>query len=194
MWTPLAVLLLSLLIGRQTPAPPPTASWTQTDPSNDVWQRDLADGTREFIALPHPPSVVKQTPGLGAAWGGRIERDGTLSNWFTLQFMGQTARGVEVALRRGLASEQSRRSFRNAEQACSRPELPVCHAHAIMWALLDGDGAFQGAGTRTVLSNPPFSIGLSVTDGGVRASAPDLTLTFEDGPSPTQLKLTLARP
>jgi hypothetical protein len=172
----------------------PTASWTQTDPSNDVWQLDLEDGTQEFIALPHPPYVEKQTAGLGAAWGARIERNGTLSNWFTLQFMGQTARGVEVALRRGLASERSRRSFRNAEQACSRPELPVCRAHAIMWALLDGDGAFQGPGTRTVLSNRPLSIGLKVTDRGVPTSAPDLTLTFEDGLSPTQLKLTLARP
>ena len=190
------MLILFVLIGRLTTAQSSTAAWTEVDAPNDVWQRVLEDGTQEFIALPHPPYVVTQTAGLGAAWGGRIEHDGTLSDWFTLQYMGLTARGVEVAMRRGVASEGSRRSFRNADQACSRPELPVCRAHAIILALLEGDGAYNGPGTRTVLSNRPFSIALRVSDQGASTSSPDLTLTFDDAraPAPIRLRLLLARP
>ena len=201
--TPLVVLILLTMSGRLTPAQPSTLSWTEIDAPNDVWGRDLEGGTQEFIALPHPPSVF--SGGQGAAWGGRIERDGTLSYWFTVQYVGRTALGVEVVLRRGVAMERSKRSFRNADQACSRPELPAlaalerlrqgsaCRARAIMLALLDGDGAFVGPGTRTVLSNRPFSFGLRVVDSRVPTSAPDLTLTFEDAP-PTAFRLRLTRP
>ena len=98
------MLILLVLIGRLTPAQPSTAAWTEVDAPNDVWQRGLEDGTQEFIALPHPPYAMTQTAGLGAAWGGRIEHDDTLSNWFTLQYMGLTTRGVEVVMRRGVAS------------------------------------------------------------------------------------------
>ena len=167
------MLILLVLIGRLTRGQPSTAAWTEVDAPNDVWQRGLEDGAQEFIALPHPPYVMTRTAGQGAAWGGRIEHDRTLSNWFTLQYMGLSTRGVEVVMRRGVASERTRRSFRNADPACSRPELPVCRAHAIMWGLLDGDGAaYAGPGTRTVLSNRPFSIALRVSDQGASPSSP----------------------
>lgn len=89
------MLILLVLIGRLTRGQPSTAAWTEVDAPNDVWQRGLEDGAQEFIALPHPPYVMTRTAGQGAAWGGRIEHDRTLSNWFTLQYMGLSTRGVE---------------------------------------------------------------------------------------------------
>ena len=92
------MLILLVLIGRLTRGQPSTAAWTEVDAPNDVWQRGLEDGAQEFIALPHPPYVMTRTAGQGAAWGGRIEHDRTLSNWFTLQYMGLSTRGVEVVM------------------------------------------------------------------------------------------------
>ena len=78
--------LVTMSIARLTAAQPATTQWTEVDHANDVWQRDLEDGSHEFIALPHTPYVVTNAPGSGAAWGGRTEDDGTLSNWFTVQW------------------------------------------------------------------------------------------------------------
>jgi len=193
------VMLISVAamsIVRLTPAQTPTTRWTVVDHENDVWQRDLEDGSHEFISLPHPPYVLTATSGLGAAWGGRIDHDGTIADWFTLQYMGLTNRGIEVAMRRGVASERSRHAFQGADHACLPSGLSVCRARAIMWALLDGDGPYDGPGTRTVLSNRPFSIGLSVSGEVDRPVRPDLILTFDDArtSSLSQLRLTLARP
>src|SRR5260221_1217172 len=106
----LIAIVLPMLTVPRAPIQSSQSSWSEADRLNNVWQLDLQDGSHEFIALPHPPTVF--SVGMGAAWGGHIvEPSGALSRWFTLQYAGRTAVGVEVVLRQGPANERSRSSF-----------------------------------------------------------------------------------
>src|SRR5438132_7248529 len=178
----LIAIVLAILTVPLAPIQSSQSSWIEADRPNNAWQLDLQDGSQELIALPHPPKVF--SVGMGAAWGGHIEPGGDFSRWFTLQYAGRTADGVEVVLRQGPANERSRSSFRNTDKGCARPEQavnkPVCRAQGIMYALLEGGDAFGGPGMRTMLPNAPYTIPLRIADPPTLTQAPALMLRFED--------------
>src|SRR4051794_31079098 len=108
----MAALVIVAIAGDVPSAQPPRGEWVEVDAKNNVWQIDQRDGSQDFICLPTPARLTG--PGNGAAWGGRIETDGTLSEWFTVEYQGHVGDGVRVVLRLGRASPAQVQSFRTA--------------------------------------------------------------------------------
>jgi hypothetical protein len=179
-----ALALVSVLLAVPPSFGQSSAIWTEVDAVSHVWELDDGSGSRAYMALPQPSRVFG--PGSGAAWGGRIEADSTLSDWFTVEYQGRTADGIRLVVRKGRATASQVRSFSTKNRECSAPDGPVppavCRARAIMWGLLDGGGAFAGQGTAVLLRVPPFRLALKLGGAGSTPS-PDLVLVLEESQS-----------
>ena len=179
-----ALALSSILLAVQPSFGQSPGVWTEGDVVSHVWELDNGGGSRAYMALPQPSRVFG--PGSGAAWGGRIEADSTLSDWFSVEYQGRTADGIRLVVREGRATASQLRSFSTKNRECSLADSPVppavCRARAIMWGLLDGGGAFGGQGTAVLLRVPPFRLALKLGGAGSTPS-PVLVLVFEESPS-----------